>query len=107
MAAEPDRSETAIPVCALHPPVPSRYNRFMAKLSKLTKFLDKLDDADLHYTLTSIREGAVLVSITVPDERWEVEFAADGDVEVEIFKKDGEIHGEPMLKQLFEHHTEA
>ena len=76
----------------------------MSKLSKLTKFLDRLDDADIHYTLSSIREASVLVAITLPEARWEVEFAADGDVEVEIFKSDGEIYDADMLKQLF---TEA
>ena len=28
----------------------------MSKLSKLTKFLDRLDEADLHYTLSSVTE---------------------------------------------------
>ena len=42
----------------------------MAKLSKLTKFLDRLDGADIHYTLSSVREGAVMVGVTVPGERW-------------------------------------
>ena len=74
----------------------------MAKLSKLTDFLDRLDEADMHYNLSSVREGALMVGITVPGERWEVEFAADGDVEVEIFKSDGEIHDDSVIDDLFD-----
>ncbi len=78
----------------------------MAKLSKLTDFLDRLDEAEIHYHLSSLREGAVMVEITVPGERWEVEFMADGKVEVELFKSDGELHDKSMLEELFERHGE-
>jgi hypothetical protein len=76
------------------------------KLSTLTDFLDRLDDADIHYTLTSVREGAVMVGVTVPGERWEIEFMADGEVEIEIFKSDGEIHDDSIIEDLFERHEE-
>lgn len=70
-------------------------------LITLTSFLDRLDDADIHYSLSSVREGAILVSVSVQDERWEVEFLADGEIEIEIFTSDGEIHDESMLDDLF------
>ncbi|MGR8948549.1 MAG: hypothetical protein ACU84Q_10905 [Gammaproteobacteria bacterium] len=76
------------------------------ELIKLTEFLDRLDEADIHYTLSSLRESAVLVSAVVDDERWEIEFMADGDVEVEIFTSDGEIHDETILTDLFERDDE-
>jgi len=79
----------------------------MAKLSILTKFLDRLDDADIHYTLTSVREGAVLVGVTVPEERWEIEFMADGEIEIERFKSDGEVHDYAIIDELFERHSET
>ena len=79
----------------------------MTKLSKLTKFLDRLDEADMHYTLSSVREAAVMVGITVPGERWEVEFMADGDVEVEVFKSGGDIHEFSMIDELFDRETDA
>jgi hypothetical protein len=79
----------------------------MAKLSKLTSFLDRLDEADLHYTLQSVRESAVLVAVTLPGERWEVEFMADGDVEVEVFTSDGEVRGAEAIAELFERNPEA
>lgn len=75
------------------------------KLSALTSFLDRLDEADIHYTLSSCKEGAITVGVTVPDgEHWEIEFMNDGDVEVEIFKSEGEIHDADMLEELFERH---
>lgn len=72
------------------------------KLSKLTDLLDRLDGADIHYSLASVREGAVMVGVTVPGERWEIEFMADGDVEVEVFKSDGTIHDRSMIGELFQ-----
>ena len=74
----------------------------MSKLSKLTKFLDRLDEADLHYTLSSVTEDAVIVAVRSADERWELEFSGDGDIEVEIFKSDGEIGDASMIDELFE-----
>ena len=79
----------------------------MAKLSKLTDFLDRLDGADIHYTLASVREGAVVVGVTVPEERWEIEFMADGDVEIEVFKSDGEIQDFSVIDELFQRHSEG
>ena len=79
----------------------------MAKLSKLTKFLDRLDSADLHYNLSSVREGAVMVGVTVAEERWEVEFMSDGEVEVERFKSDGEIHDFSIVDELFQRHAKT
>ena len=79
----------------------------MAKLSKVTEFLDRLDGADIHYTLQSVREGSILVGVTVSSERWEIEFMADGEVEVEIFKGDGEIRDYSIIDELFQRNAEA
>lgn len=72
------------------------------ELIALTNFLDRLDEADIHYSLSSVREAAVMVSVSIPGERWEVEFMADGEIEVEIFHTDGEIYDESMFDELFE-----
>jgi len=74
----------------------------MAKLKKLTQFLDRLDEADIHYTLSSVREDSVLVAANAPGERWEIEFQSDGDVEVEVFHSDGEIRDLSATAGLFE-----
>ena len=55
-----------------------------------------LERGKIHYTLQSCRDEAIMVLVTVPGERWEVEFLADGSVEVERFISDGEIYGEDI-----------
>ena len=45
-----------------------------------------------------------MVMVTVPGERWEVEFYEDGTVEIETFKSTGEIYSDSedsKLKELF------
>jgi len=74
----------------------------MTELKVLTKFLDRLDSSDIHYTLSSVREGAIMVGVTVPEERWEIEFQSNGEIEIEVFQSDGEIHDDSILEDLFE-----
>ena len=74
----------------------------MTELKVLTKFLDRLDNSDIHYTLSSVREGAIMVGVTVPEERWEIEFQSNGEIEIEVFQSDGEIHDDSILEDLFE-----
>ena len=66
----------------------------------LTQFLDQLDDAKIHYTLARYREDTIMVQVTVPGERWEIEFLTDGSVEVEKFISDGSIYGQESLNEL-------
>jgi hypothetical protein len=67
---------------------------------ELMKFLTQLEQSGLSYTLGHYREDALLVSVAVPGERWEVEFLADGSVEVEQFVSRGEIAGQEALTEL-------
>jgi hypothetical protein len=75
----------------------------MNSLEKLLNFLVKLTESGIHYTLvgTPPREEAIMVEVAVPGELWEVEFFADGEVEVEVFRSDGGIEGEEALDRLF------
>ena len=74
----------------------------MSDLSELTNLLDRLDAADIQYTLSSVSEGAIEVGIDVDGEHWRVEFMDDGDVEIEIFKSDGQIFDYSVIEDLFE-----
>lgn len=67
---------------------------------KLTTFLKHLDEANIHHTLASHRDDAVMVFVTVPGERWEIEFFRDGSVEAERFLSSGDICGEEVLHEL-------
>jgi hypothetical protein len=73
---------------------------------KLTTFLKYLEHAHIHYTLASHREDAIMVLVTVPGERWEVEFLSDGMVEVERFISNGEICGGEALQALLSQYAD-
>jgi len=74
----------------------------MSDLSKMTEFLDRLDGAGIQYTMSSVTEGAITVSIAAGVERWEVEFSGSGDIEVQIYKPDGKIYDFSITEQLFQ-----
>lgn len=74
-------------------------------MEKLIKFLDTLDSKNIYYRLNKIRES-ILVEIAVPGERWEVEFFADGDVQIERFISTMEIGGESELEVLFQNFSD-
>lgn len=66
---------------------------------KLLAFLDQLEQAKIWYRLEHVRDS-IMVTASIPGERWEVEFFADGDVEVERFRSSGKIEGEDALGLL-------
>ena len=78
----------------------------MSDLSELTDLLDRLDAADIRYTLSSVNEGSIVVGIDLPDEHWNVEFMDDGDIEVEIFKGDGQVFDYSVIEDLFENNDD-
>lgn len=67
---------------------------------RLRVFVEQLRQARIHHTLLQVRDGYTMVSLAVPGERWEIEFPASGEVEVEIFRSDGTIAGEEVLTRL-------
>jgi hypothetical protein len=77
----------------------------------LLDFLIRLDEARLHYSLTHFRDETVAVEVVVPGERWEVEFFADGTVEVEVFSSVGpagiKLEGVEAIERLFARHAET
>jgi len=42
-----------------------------------------------------------MVEVTVPGERWEIEFREDGEIGVEVFASKGRIQGAESLEELF------
>ena len=69
-------------------------------MKNLIEFLDELDNNKIYYRLNKVRDS-ILVEIAVPGERWEVEFFANGDVQVEKFISTNEISDETALEALF------
>ncbi len=71
-------------------------------MEKLLDFLSELSKRNIFYSLSTIRPDAIMVEIAVPGERWEVEFFADGHLEVETFIANPiGIEGEDAIKRLF------
>jgi len=68
-------------------------------LSRALAFLDQLEAAHIAYRLEHVRD-ALMVSVAVPGERWEIEFFPDDHVEVERFVSTGVIENEDRLADL-------
>jgi len=66
----------------------------------LHDFIRELDATKMHYTLASVREGAVMVKVAMPGERWEIEFFDDREPEIEIYRSNGTICGPEKLAEL-------
>ena len=76
------------------------------KISDLLEFLDKLKAANIHYVLADPTDGAIMVEISVPGERWEVEFHEGGQIDVEVFVSKGGVRDAELLKDLFHRFTD-
>lgn len=67
-------------------------------LQKLLGFLAELEGRRIFHRLSRVRPEALRVEIAIPGERWEVEFFADGHVEVERFRTPGEVEDGPKAQ---------
>ena len=72
----------------------------MYGLEDLIAFLNRLDEKKIYYRLNKIRDS-ILVEIAVPGQRWEVEFMADGKIEIEKFVSNGMAFDDSELDVLF------
>jgi hypothetical protein len=63
--------------------------------------LRRLQATGLFHRVQQVRDDALAVEVAVPGERWEIEFLEDGEVEIEIFRSNGEIQGAQALDDLF------
>ncbi len=73
----------------------------VSSVQKLLGFISKLDERKIYYKLFSARHEAIMVEVASPGERWEIEFFADGQVEVEVFSSSSDIEDEKSLERLF------
>ncbi len=87
------------------PCIALRIRHAMATLKSFIAFIDRLDEEDIQYTITSSREGVATVGVTVDEEHWQFEFLTNGRVEVQVFVSDGEVEGESGIDRFFDEHT--
>lgn len=78
----------------------------MKYIKELICFLNELEEKNIFYKLSKYRENAIMIEVTVPGERWEIEavscaFDEECQVEIERFKSDGHIGEEKELNTLF------
>ena len=82
----------------------------MNALEKLLAFVQQLDRRRISRRLDIVRD-AIMVEIYLPGARWEVEFFADGHVEVEIFESSGGVvsqaEAETALQRLLDEEDDA
>ena len=57
----------------------------------LLRFLNMLYEQKIYHRLSKARDDAIMVEISVPGQRWEVEFMRDGSIEIEKFLTTGEV----------------
>jgi hypothetical protein len=77
------------------------------RLMSVFDLMHRLDRAAIHYDLASVRDGALMVQVSVPGERLEVEFFEDGNIEVERFVSTGKIESSDVLDELIAKHTDV
>ncbi|MGA9667687.1 MAG: hypothetical protein WBQ94_00680 [Terracidiphilus sp.] len=68
----------------------------------LLDLLSRLKSAGIHYQLSDHTQGAVMVEVAVPGERWEIELHEDGQIGVETFASSAGVRGSEALQELFD-----
>ncbi|WP_155265031.1 hypothetical protein [Sphingomonas segetis] len=69
-------------------------------IPSLHEFIRELESTRTYFSLTSVREGAVMIEVALVDERWEIEFFEDRERQLEIYRSDGTIFGPEKLAEL-------
>jgi len=67
----------------------------------------RLNALRIHYSMTSIRDDAIMIDAAVPGERWEIEVFHDGHIEIERYRSDGQIADEAALADLLARFPDA
>lgn len=72
------------------------------ELKDLLTFLNQLEKNKIYYRLNKIREEAIMVEVTVPGQKWEIEFLDDGTVDIEKFISNQDLYDVRELDVLLE-----
>jgi hypothetical protein len=72
----------------------------------LYRILAQLEAAQIHFTLTRVREETVMIEANVPDRHYEIEVFANGEIEVEVYKSDSQIGGQELIDELLRDYSE-
>jgi hypothetical protein len=72
-----------------------------AVFGRLLRFLNRLGEANAFYRLDHTRPESIMVEIMLPGWHWEVEFMADGAVEIERYQSVSGVEDRPELLEEF------
>lgn len=67
------------------------------RFGRLLDYLNRLDAASVHYTLAHTRPDSIMIDVSIPGWRWEIEFMADGSVDVERYRSVAGVENDPSL----------
>ena len=73
-----------------------------ATISELLEILSRLKSAKIYYQLSDHTEGAIMIEVSVPGERWEIELHDDGQIGGETFISSGGVRDSEALQELFD-----
>jgi hypothetical protein len=74
----------------------------ISSIEHLVSILKEIESRKIHYTLQRYLDDSISLCVAVPGERWEIDINQFGEMQIEIFKSNGEIHDSEMLDDLFE-----
>lgn len=72
----------------------------MTALSTVTEFRRELERRHVAHEFRIVRDDALMMSVAVPGERWEIEFFGDGRIELERFVSQGVVEAPGALAEL-------
>jgi hypothetical protein len=72
----------------------------MTVLSDAAELCRELDKRHIAYQLLIVRDTALMVSVALPGERWEIEFFEDGRTELERFVSQGVVDAPRVQAEL-------
>jgi len=72
----------------------------MTALTTAAEFCRELDRRRVTYELRIVRDEALMLSVALPGERWELEFFDDGQIELERFVSQGVAEAPGALTEL-------
>jgi hypothetical protein len=72
----------------------------MTVLSAATEFHWALERRHVAHEFRIVRDEALMMSVAVPGERWEIEFFDDGRIELERFVSQGVVESPGALAEL-------
>ena len=80
----------------------------MTSLNELIELLEKLEEKKIYYRLNKTRDDTIMIEVTVPGQKWEIEYNTYGKspehsckIEIEKFVCNGILYDESELETLF------